>query len=602
MLIGQEHLARARILIVDDEQPNVRLLERLLLSGGFTEVRGTTDPHDALRLAQEIDPDLIMLDMHMPHLDGITLLETLRARTGEKDYLPIVMLTADTTRETRERALASGASDFLTKPLERAEVILRARNLLATRFLHLALKDENRALEAKLVYQAFHDSLTGLANRALFRDRVEHALARAARGERIAILLLDLDDFKAVNDTSGHVEGDRLLATIAGRLTRASRGCDTVARIGGDEFAVLLEGLKRDDDAMIVVERITEAMHVPVALQGRELSVSASIGVAYARPEDGVDELLRNADVAMYRAKDDGKGRHAVFEPGMYAALLERLELEADLRHALDRGELCVLYQPIVELETGTITGVEALARWHHPHRDRTAASFIPIAEETGLIVPIGRWVLQEACRQGRRWQLAAADGVAPTMSVNVSARQLQDAEFATEVAAILAESEFPAERLILEITESVLMSSTRSVLDRLAELKRIGVRLAIDDFGTGYCNLSYLQQFPLDILKIDKSFITHLAQDGGDAALAGTIVGLATTLKMRTVAEGIEDAEQRSRLITLGCGYGQGYLFAQPLAAEVVDTLLRQGSIRMPSAATDEVGATPAADGATRS
>ncbi|HEX3867863.1 MAG TPA: EAL domain-containing protein [Gemmatimonadaceae bacterium] len=581
MIITDELLLRARILIVDDEQANVRLLQRLLLTGGFSEVRGTTDPREAMALYDEIHPDLVMLDLHMPHVDGYALLETFRRRHGPNEYLPMLVLTADTTREARERVLSGGAKDFLTKPLDRTEVILRTRNLLETRYLHLALTDENRALEAKLVHQAFHDSLTGLANRALFRDRAEHAIARTARGERMAIALLDLDNFKTVNDTVGHVEGDRLLEMMAQRLLQASRGCDTVARIGGDEFAILLEGLQRDEDAMAVIERIVESMRAPVPLKGREFTVSASIGIAYAQPDDRVDELIRNADVAMYRAKDDGKGRFAVFEPSMYSALLERLELEADLRLALDRGELRVLYQPIVELESGVITGVEALARWHQRDRDPScSASFIPLAEETGLIVPIGRWVLLEACRQGREWQVAAGAGaITPTMSVNVSARQLQNPEFVDDVASILAETQFPADRLILEITESVLMSDTTNSLDRLHELKALGVRLAIDDFGTGYCNLGYLQRFPLDILKIDRSFIAQVAENGGDAALASTIVGLATTLKLHTVAEGVEDTAQRDQLIALGCAYGQGFLFAKPAGADVVTKLFNDVS-----------------------
>jgi diguanylate cyclase (GGDEF)-like protein len=586
MIITDELLSRARVLIIDDEPANVRLLERVLLTGGFTETRGVTDPRDALATFDEMRPDIVMLDLHMPHLDGYAVLAQLRARCSPNEYLPILVLTADTTREARERALSNGARDFLTKPLERTEVLLRTRNLLETRFLHLALKDENKSLEAKLVHQAFHDSLTGLANRALFRDRAQHALTRSGRGERVAILLLDLDDFKSVNDTLGHGEGDRLLETVAARLLKATRGSDTVARIGGDEFAILLEGLQETDDVLYVVRRITDALLAPIALQGREVCVGASIGVAHASGAERVDELLRNADVAMYRAKDNGKGRHAVFVPEMYTELLERLELEADLRLAVDRGEFRVVYQPIVELETGALSGVEALVRWLQPGEDApSSASFIPLAEETGLIVPIGRWVLREACRQGRAWQEASADHVAPTVSVNVSARQLADAAFAQDVAAVLAETCFPAERLILEITESVLMSNAKAAIDRLYELKNLGVRLAIDDFGTGYSNLSYLQRFPIDILKIDKSFITNVAKNGGDAALASSIVGLATTLQLHTVAEGVEHADQRAQLIALGCGFGQGYLFARPVEPEEIGELIRGGAPAMAAA-----------------
>jgi EAL domain-containing protein (putative c-di-GMP-specific phosphodiesterase class I) len=279
----------------------------------------------------------------------------------------------------------------------------------------------------------------------------------------------------------------------------------------------------------------------------------------------------------------------------MYTALLDRLELEADLRLAVDRGEFGIVYQPIVELETGALTGVEALVRWLQPGKhDASSASFIPLAEQTGLIVPIGRWVLREACRQGREWQLESPANTAPTISVNVSARQLADPNFAHDVASALADTRLPPDRLILEITETVLMSNTTSVVDRLHELKALGVRLAIDDFGTGYCNLSYLQHFPIDILKIDRSFVTNVAKNNGDTALASSIVGLATALQLHTVAEGVEDADQRSQLIALGCGYGQGYLFAKPVTAEAIGELLLAGPGRsVPMRALEPVCAT---------
>jgi diguanylate cyclase (GGDEF)-like protein len=508
-------------------------------------------------------------------------MKEVRTRCAPNEYLPILVLTADITLATKERALESGATDFLTKPFERTEVLLRTRNLLESRRLHLALKHENTALEDKLVHQAFHDSLTGLANRTLFHNRVEHALARAARGVESAVLLLDLDDFKGVNDALGHGEGDRLLQVVAQRLKNVTRDCDTVSRIGGDEFAILLDNIQSSDDPLRVVARIIDAMQLPVALQGRQITVGASIGIAHARPGDSVEELLRNADVAMYQAKAGGKGCHAIFEPGMYSALVERLELATDLRHAVDRQELRVLYQPIVELTTGAITGVEALVRWHRPgHGETQPGTFIPLAEETGLIVPIGRWVLGEACRQARVWQLATPEGAnCPTMSVNVSARQLYDPKFTQDVAAVLAETQLAPDRLILEITESVLVSNT-SAIERLHELKALGVRLAIDDFGTGYSNLSYLHRFPLDIIKIDRSFVAKVAQTG-ESVLTSIIVDLATTLNLQTVAEGIEHADQRTQLIALGCKSGQGFLFAKPVSADVVGGLLSDGAGR---------------------
>ena len=446
---------------------------------------------------------------------------------------------------------------------------------------------ERAALQAQLAHQAFHDPLTGLANRALFRDRVGHALAhQGRRRESVAVLFLDLDDFKTVNDSLGHAAGDRLLVTVADRLLNATRGCDTVARLGGDEFAVLLENTRDVDDALTVAERVMQALSAPLALEGSELHVGASIGLARARPGDGPEELLRNADVAMYRAKHGGKGRTEVFAPEMHAAIVDRLALEADLRRALaepSRDQFAVRFQPIVRLNDGSVVGVEALVRWTHPVRGALSpATFIPIAETSGLIVPLGAWVLREACREGARWARARRrePRMAPlTLTVNLSGRQLQAPGLVEDVAAALAESGLDPASLVLEITETVIMQQTEANLVTLHALKALGIRLAIDDFGTGYSSLSYLQRFPIDILKIDKSFVDGLSRGGSDAALARTIIALGDTLALRCIAEGVEDDAQRAHLQALGCDYAQGFLFARPLPVAEIDALLVNGT-----------------------
>ena len=457
-----------------------------------------------------------------------------------------------------------------------------------------------KALEAQLAYQALHDPLTGLANRALFHDRVEHAFAAAGRsgGSRAAVLFLDVDEFKTVNDTLGHAQGDRLLAILARRLLNATRGCDTVARLGGDEFAVLLENAAVDAEALIVSERIAMSLRTPFELGDRKVSVSASIGIARASEGDTTETILRNADVAMYQAKAEGKGRHAIFEPAMHRALVDRMAIETDLREGIERGELQLLYQPIVELQTGRLNAVEALVRWAHPRRGLLPpALFVPIAEETGLIVPLGRFVLREACREAARWRDLSADGKAPSVTVNLSARQFQHADLAADVAAALKDSTLDPGHLVLEITESVVMRDTEATVQQLHALKALGVQLAIDDFGTGYSSLSCLQRFPIDILKIDKSFVDGVTQGGNDAALARTIIALGDMLALRTVAEGIEHPAQQRMVHDLGCQFGQGFLYAKPLTPQEIGDMVRQAPAER--AAAVEAGAAPELAGA---
>ncbi|MEO7102080.1 MAG: EAL domain-containing protein [Gemmatimonadaceae bacterium] len=436
---------------------------------------------------------------------------------------------------------------------------------------------ERKILETQLTYRAFHDPLTGLANRALFRDRVMHALSRVGRGRHVAIVFLDLDDFKTVNDSLGHGEGDRLLAAVGSRLVGAVRSHDTVARFGGDEFAILIEDMVSPDEALDVVSRVEESLRAPIGLRGREVNVTASVGLAHALPGDAADDILRNADVAMYNSKEAGTARYTVFEPQMHAAIVDRLELEADLRGALDRHELHLLYQPVVALDTGILQGFEALSRWSHRTRGVLAPHhFIQLAEDTGLIVDIGRWVLNSACDELSRWHQLAAAGAAGLhselrMGINISGFQLEHAQFVTDVAQALERSGAPADRVVLELTEGTIMRRTSDVLDRLHSLKKLGVQLAIDDFGTGYSSLSYLQRFPIDVLKVDKTFIEGIDLPGSDGALARTILALGEMMNVRTLAEGIETQEQCDALAALGCKFGQGYLFAHPMPGSAV-------------------------------
>jgi diguanylate cyclase (GGDEF)-like protein/PAS domain S-box-containing protein len=437
---------------------------------------------------------------------------------------------------------------------------------------------ERKALEQQLAHQAFHDPLTDLANRALFQDRVEQALARAERTDAgLAVLFLDLDDFKTVNDSLGHQAGDVLLVEIARRLVAAVRATDTVARLGGDEFAILLEEVG-EIEIRHVSDRIGHAIRAPIDLEGRRVFVSVSIGIAPTTAGlRTTQELLRGADVAMYSAKGRGKGLAQVFDGSMHAEVVSRLALDADLRGAIERGEFSIRYQPTVALPGQQLVGLEALIRWHHPTRGFVPPDqFIPLAEETGLITRIGQFVIDEACRQARAWQRECPQTSDLSISVNLSARQIQAVEIVDMIRAALERSGLPPETLILEITESVLMRDTDATLSRLQELKELGVRLAIDDFGTGYSSLSYLRRFPIDILKIDKSFIDNVASRTDAMALTRAIVDLARSLGLRTVAEGVELPEQAAELEALGCDMAQGYLFARPLDPQSVEQLLR--------------------------
>ena len=435
------------------------------------------------------------------------------------------------------------------------------------RLLNLRDTTDRKGMEEQLKRMAFHDPLTLLANRSLFRDRVEHAVAVSRRnGRGVAVMFVDLDNFKKVNDSLGHAQGDRVLHRSAQRLVKSTRNGDTVARLGGDEFAVLLENLTTKEQVIEIASRIVESLQESLDLPGADMRVAASVGVAFATPDDGVEELMRNADVAMYSAKAQGKGRYTVYEPAMQRAVSKRQELEAEIEVALSESQFLLHYQPIVELHSGYLLGVEALARWRHPKRGLLGpAEFISATEESGQIVTLGRWVLAQACREVRVWQARLPEGRQVRVGVNVSAVQLSKSDICADVTKALGLSEIDPGCLVIELTESVLMQNSEDVLATLIQLKKLGVRIAIDDFGTGYSSLSYLHRFPIDILKIDRSFVEQLGSLEEGAGLARSIITLGDTLGLEVVAEGIELEQQQRELIELGCVAGQGYYYSKP-------------------------------------
>jgi diguanylate cyclase (GGDEF)-like protein/PAS domain S-box-containing protein len=431
---------------------------------------------------------------------------------------------------------------------------------------------ERKAFEEQLTHQAFHDPVTGLANRALFAERVRHAIARTRREHQsVAVVFLDLDDFKTINDSLGHAAGDEVLVEVAKRLATSVRATDTAARFGGDEFALLLEDIEGVQEAADTADRVLETLALPLRVAHKELTLRCSIGISVVSDGSpaGAEELIRDADAAMYRAKRDGKGSYRLFEPEMHEGVLARLELRTDLQRAIATEQLELHYQPVVRIQDGTISGVEALLRWRHPERGMIPPDqFIPLAEETGLIIPIGRWVLREGCRHARRMRDTLPGGEMLTMSINLSVKQLQHSDVIADVHDAVEEAGIESSALTLEITETVLMADTDLAVTRLRELKALGVNLALDDFGTGYSSLSYLSRFPVDILKMDRSFLTGGATPEM-SELASAVLALGTTLKLDVVAEGIEQPEQWTSLRDLGCEFGQGFFFARPMDAE---------------------------------
>jgi diguanylate cyclase (GGDEF)-like protein len=563
------------------------------------------DPdHTAAVATMGADDELLQRRRRQPSEAGLTgrvmrerTLVVTDAVTGTGAYdlrdLPLDGLTAAMAAPVFERSRVVGSLAVATTQPGRVYEA-RDQQVLLSLAEHASLALNHARAVEEAVHEALHDSLTGLPNRSLFLDRMRHALARAERVDApVGVLFCDLDGFKTVNDSLGHRTGDRLLLLVAERLADCLRPADTIARLGGDEFAVLLEELREPGDAARAAQRLLGALRAPFELRDREFYLSASIGIAAGAGD--AETLLRDADLAMYRAKARGKGRYAVYEPSMHTAIVERLELEVDMKRALEGEELAVVYQPIFSLVDGRVTGVEALVRWHHPTRGVVMPeSFVPLAEESGLIGELGRWVLRKASHQGALWRAKYPGHPGLGIGVNISAAQLREPGLVQEVADALAESQLDATGLTLEITETALMESFDNAIEQIDALNELGVDLAIDDFGTGYSSLRYLRRLPLDVMKIEKSFIGGIGGPGEEAELLRAIIDLAGIFGLRVVAEGIERPDQRERLLELGCELGQGHLLSEPLDAAATDALL----LRLGLLGGDAGGAAkPAAD-----
>jgi diguanylate cyclase (GGDEF)-like protein len=554
----------ARILIVDDDRTMRLLLRHALERDGYS-VEEASDGLEALALFSTCDPDIVLMDAAMPEMDGFSACQSLQDVPGGKDT-PVLMITGLDDDASVERAFSSGASDYITKPVNWAVLRQRVRRMV----------NERRA-ERHVNFLAYHDSLTGLPNRTLFIERLEHHIARARRGGvQIAVLFMDLDGFKLINDSLGHDVGDLLLKAVSDRLTSVLRESDTVARLGGDEFTAIVSDVDSEGQISAAARRVLAELTSPVVVNGQEVFVGVSIGIA-VYPNDGRDvrTLLRSADMAMYRAKESGRNNYQFYTPDMGDRVLARMSLESSVRRALDRKEFTVFYQPIIDLASGQIRSLEALVRWVHPELGLVPpADFIPLAEESGLIIPLGAWIFDHVCEQVAAWRDAGISP--PPIAVNVSSRQLNDHDLVETVRATMHAHRLEAGTVTLELTENSVMQNFSTSVDMLRSLRELGLALAIDDFGTGYSSLSYLTRLPIDTLKIDRSFVQHLPGSAENSAIVEAVIALAHSLRFQVVAEGVEEKAQLEYLRSIGCDAVQGFLCGRPVSAAETLTLLQ--------------------------
>ena len=603
--IRAEANAKPQLLVVDDIGDNRSILKRRFESRGF-DVTEAESGHAAIELIESSAFDLVLLDVMMPGIDGLETLRRIRSRKSAS-ALPVIMVTAKSESGNIVEALEQGANDYVTKPVDFAVALARVNTqisrrraeqqvVLANEELRKANEDlegrveertkrlidanqrlkkeisDREELQAKSQYLAYHDSLTGLGNRLLFKEQLEEALEDVTLTPHpLAVLFLDLDGFKAVNDTLGHSVGDLLLKSIAAKLRDLLPSTDRIARLGGDEFAILQVSRQQPASSISLAEKIIDVVGHTHGIDGHDVTVGASVGIAVAYPgEMNTENFLKSADLAMYAAKSEGRGTYRMFDPEMDAAVQTRRSMERDMRTALAQGGFNLFYQPLVNLQTKKVTSFEALMRWTHAERGVVPpAVFIPVAEEMGLIVQIGEWALRRACSEAVRWP----DDI--RVSVNLSPLQFSKGNLVSSVVSALAFSGLPPSRLELEITESVLLEKTERNIAILNQLRQMGVRISMDDFGTGYSSIGYLRSFPFDKIKIDQSFVRDLLVDKGSLAIVRAIAGLGVSFGMTTTAEGVETEEQMRCLDLEGCIEVQGYLYSKPVPANEVTDLL---------------------------
>jgi diguanylate cyclase (GGDEF)-like protein len=593
MIQLQPHSAKADILVVDDTPVNLRLLSNLLSEQGY-EVRKAINGQMALTAINAAPPDLILLDVMMPDLTGYEVCTHLK-NNQQTAQIPVIFLSALNDVNDKVKGFTVGGSDYITKPFEYEEIVVRVNNQLALKMAEQRLWKLNAELESivrqrthelelaniQLQQIAFHDALTGLPNRIQFRQRLETALTQQAPHQQLAVLFIDCDRFKVVNDSLGHVVGDELLKSLSQRINTLIQPHQTLARLGGDEFALLLPQLTGVEPALQTASEILQTLSQPFKLEQYEVFINASIGIALSSQDYlGPEYLLRDADTALYQAKANGRGCYHVFDRTLHLAVVNALELESELHRAVHGEQLVVHYQPIICLQTGTIEGFEALVRWYHPTRGLISPeSFIPVAEETGLMTQISHWVLQQACHQLHVWQQQAGFPESLFVSVNLSTRQFAQLDLVEQIEGILDQTHLHPHCLKLEITENAIMDNPTTAAEILQQLRQRQIQLGIDDFGTGYSSLSYLHSFPVDTLKIDQSFVKYLDGTPENLQLVSVILGIAQTMEMSVIAEGIETQQQLTQLRSLDCNLGQGYYFSEPLPPEEAVKLVTEKS-----------------------